>query len=314
MSDNSERKPRSKVMFSWWCGIGCKAAADLLAVLTLYFHFNYFIAAPLILFAGIILTAWASSSWMYAILVSGVFLVNVFLCGCIAQVYGFWSNPWIVVSAWLWGLAALACLVSRFVRWFCSVLSRKDKDTKSLSNDVYRAETWFKRTIPVLAILILAGLVLGVSFFIRSESRLEDQYTECDAKEMVARLERIFQINFPEEIKEAKAAKTPGSSWDRWNKFILKFAAEPDAVDRFLESFPEKIHFKPYEYRKDMRGELGMPPIPPWFREPIQQGKCNLEGQRRPRRSLLDWIYIDTSNEKQFVVYLEGRYSRKLEK
>lgn len=316
MSEKCEKKRCGRVRLWWRWGLACKAVADLLAVLTLYHQFNYIIAAPVVLIAGIVLTVSASSSWLYAILVSGLLLVNVFLCGCTAQVYGFWSNPWIVVSAWLWDFAAVICLLTTFVRCCCSVLysvlKRNGKAEEPLSSDVYRSQTSDKRMAPVLAILILAGSVLGAGLLIRFEAGRENKYIECDPGKMLANIEKIFTIDFPEEIKVAKAAKAQGSSWDRWSKFLLKFAAEPNTVDGFLKSFPEKIHFESYERRKDMRQELGMSPTPPWFKTPIQQGKCNLEGRGRPGQSLLDWIYIDTSDDKIFVVYMEGRYSWKL--
>ncbi|MHC4111520.1 MAG: hypothetical protein ACYSUY_10610 [Planctomycetota bacterium] len=313
MSQKCEKKRSLRVRLWWRWGLAAKATADLLAVLTLYHQFNYIIAAPVVLIAWIVLTVWASSSWMYAIIVSGLFLVNVFLCGCIAQVYGFWSNPWIVVCVWLWGFAAVICLLTTFVRCCCSVLysilKRKGKTGEPLFSDVYRSQTSDKRIAPVLAILILAVLVVLVGILIRFEARRENIYIECDPIKMIVHLEKIFKIDFPEEIKGAKASKTRGCSWDRWSEFMLKLDAEPNDVNTFLGSFPEKIHFKPYERKKDFRGGPGI--IPAWFKEPIQQGKYSLESLRGPRKVIHN-IYVDTTDEKNFVVYIEGSYSWKL--
>ncbi|MHC4737184.1 MAG: YgaP family membrane protein [Planctomycetota bacterium] len=291
MSEKCEKKRSLRVRLWWQWGLACKAIADLLAVLTLYHQFNYIIAAPVVLIAGIVLAAWASSS-------------------CIAQVYGFWSNPWIVVSVWLWGFAAVICLLTTFVRCCCSVLysvlKRNGKAEEQLSSDVYRSQTSDNRMAPILAILILAGSVLGAGLLIRFESSRRGKYTECDPNSMITRLERMLKVDFPEGIREAKAAKTRSYSWNDIS-FLLKFAAEPNATYSFFKSFPENIHFESYERMKDRRAEYQ----PKWFRNPISQGKFSSGGPYGPKRNLYS-IYIDTSNEKIFIVYLEGVYSRKL--
>jgi hypothetical protein len=310
--------------FSWIFGVGCKAASDGFAVLTLFHQIDYFGAAPLILIAGIAFTIWASSCWMHAILISVLLSVNAFFCFSIGEVVGFWSNPWLVVGGWLWILTTIICLVSRISRWLFSHRRQKNKaenrDTavmlkKDSFSDKHCSGTSVKRIIPFLAITILGLLVLVVSFDVLIESRLQNKYTECDPKEMVAHLEKIFEVHFPEEIKESKAARTRGSWWEEDVTFMVKFAAEPNFVDRFLESFPEKIHFQPYQYKEDLRGFTDIPSSQSWFTNPIQQGKSSMGGLGESIKNI-HWIYhiyIDTTDERNFVVYIEGIYSRKLE-
>jgi len=95
----------------------------------------------------------------------------------------------------------------------------------------------------------------------------------------------------------------PGG-WDSsMSGFIVKFTAEPAIVDKFMRSFPS-FRIGPYELEYDGRKCFGAPQyIPECFTEPIQQGKM----RRVPGKEDVD-IYIDTTDERSFVVYMQGFY------
>lgn len=150
--------------------------------------------------------------------------------------------------------------------------------------------------------------ILGVlEFFVG------DIYIERNPERMLSHLEKTFIIDFPEGITKVKAAKTQGS-WDGAVGFMVKFAADPNTVDRFLKSFQQKIELYPYNPELDTRGSAVIPE-PEWFAEPIRQGK-----EASPIlvcRQRKEWhatsIYIDTTNKHSFVVYFEGGYDSELD-
>ena len=51
-------------------------------------------------------------------------------------------------------------------------------------------------------------------------------YYEYNPDKMVLYLEKRYNIDFPDDIREIKAAKS-GMMWDGWSGFILKFTAQP---------------------------------------------------------------------------------------
>ena len=115
--------------FLWIPATGCKVIADFLAVMLIYnyydmrlpfqspnFWFDYFWAVPFFILSVIIFSVWSSSSWKHATYISTLFVANMFLCFLAGGIIGFWNNPWLVVSGWLWIIAVGVCLVVRYVR------------------------------------------------------------------------------------------------------------------------------------------------------------------------------------------------------
>jgi hypothetical protein len=73
-------------------------------------------------------------------------------------------------------------------------------------------------------------------------------------------------------------------------------------VDVFLSSFPQSIDFDPYTKKEDARHfETKYHLAPSWFTEPIKGGKIGYTHDEYDIH-----IYIDTSNERQYIVYLLG--------
>jgi hypothetical protein len=161
-----------------------------------------------------------------------------------------------------------------------------------------------------LSILIVAGValmfLLGLPFY------LTGVYFECNPERMVSHLEKTFVIDFPDGITEIRTAKSFG--WDDSIGFMVKFVAEPNSVDRFLNSFQEEVNLSQYRVEDDIRNARTY--VPKWFSEPIIQGK-----ETRPSFRSRDYgkasshlsVYIDTTNEKSFVVYIHGGYEGKLD-
>ena len=167
-----------------------------------------------------------------------------------------------------------------------------------------------KLTIVVLGVLLLilvvGWLTLRVLFNLGFKIRdYQERYRECTPQELLLDLEEAFDINFLSDIKELKTAKTP--VLDGSILFMVKFSAEPDEVDRFFESFPHspfRVEFEPYNIDCDKRS-LHVRPSPPWFREPIPEGKMGRYRQASGKQR----IYIDTTDENSSVVYIDGFYS-----
>jgi len=144
----------------------------------------------------------------------------------------------------------------------------------------------------------------------------EEKYIECDPEKMRAHLENIFNIDFPDTIKGFKAAKT-NPSWDGGVSFIVKFTADPNSVDRFLKSIPGGLAgYFPYEAKSDLRGDPNkLTKEPEWFTEKIEKGYRGFavfgRSQSVPTGSAK--IYIDTSDEWNYKLYLEGLYESKFD-
>ena len=107
-----------------------------------------------------------------------------------------------------------------------------------------------KRTIKLLAV-VLGGIVLafaivvGLMFLRIGIGQYQSRFVEYQPKQVLPVLERVFNFNFPADIKEVKTAKT--ISRDGFIHFIAIFAAEPNVVDDFLESFTDMNMFQPYK-------------------------------------------------------------------
>jgi len=161
-----------------------------------------------------------------------------------------------------------------------------------------------------LSILVVAGValmfLLGLPFY------LTGVYFECNPERMVSHLEKTFVMDFPEGITEVRAAKSFG--WDDSIGFMVKFADDPNSVDRFLKSFPKEVSLYQYRREGDIRNSRTY--TPKWFSQPITQGKEAspiLRSRDYGKASSHLSVYIDTTNEKSFVVYIHGGYDGELD-
>jgi hypothetical protein len=152
-----------------------------------------------------------------------------------------------------------------------------------------------------LAILVVILVVIAVYWPGESDS---GGYVERNPKKIIAHLEKILEVDFPEDIKETKAATT-WIGWDPPGSYIIKFRVDPNV----LESLIKIERLRRYKPSEDERGEDILPP-PKWYIEPIQEGKMGTLTLHSPRGKFEcdAEIYIDTSEEKSFVVYIRGGY------
>jgi hypothetical protein len=159
---------------------------------------------------------------------------------------------------------------------------------------------------------VVLGLVILLIVFVTNYfwARIFDgrfRFRECEPAALLPEVEEQLEIKFPVEITEVTTARTAGS-WDSpttTSFFNIKFSSDPDTVDTFLTSFPTKINLRVYEHDLDRRKISGLR-TPKWFTEPITKGKEWSWG------GSID-VYIDTTDERSFVVYFRGYYTRDLE-
>ena len=169
-----------------------------------------------------------------------------------------------------------------------------------------------KQIIKALAMLLLLIAIICAGFlgFVYFGFQLRDyqlRHIECSPQGLVSNIEKVFDVNLPDDIKEVKAAKSKPVEGRIF--FIIKFITEPSEIDRFIKSFQKerlKIELEPYNAESDLRHLAGFWRPPRWFRKPIEQGK---KYRYRPSHASMN-IYIDTADERNFVVYIEGSYSK----
>ena len=166
------------------------------------------------------------------------------------------------------------------------------------------------------AVLALAVLSI-VSFGIIENYLMHEwgKFRDCSADKMVVYLENRYNIDFPENIKDVKAAKT-WRSWDGGANFILRFTAEANDVARFLESIPQKR----YTLGAYLPGEddrfIHASSVPKWYLDKIDEGKIgslHLSVAYIKNVGFPTKIYIDTANAKSHVVYMKGNYKHDVE-
>jgi hypothetical protein len=172
-----------------------------------------------------------------------------------------------------------------------------------------------KVKVTLIIITFVAVLITGVIFMLLRHARLTFdnifakpfRYRECMPEKLLPELESWFDINFPEGIEQIQTSHTLGC-WDSsWSHFIVRFSAEPNTVEAFLETFPPKTTIELYTYTPnddDRSVSAARLRIPDWFLNPIEKGKIAHTPSGQPE------VYIDTINKDTFTVYIQGLYPR----
>ena len=147
----------------------------------------------------------------------------------------------------------------------------------------------------VLLLVVIYFFVFYFGFHIRN---YQLRLIECQSEELFPELERVFDIHFPKNIKEVKTAKS--ISHDSTATYVVKFVAESNIIDKFLESVSKKSHevVVPYSLKDDGRKRASSWFSPSWFTTPIQKGK---KLSYSPALGVMEF-YIDTSDTKRVVV------------
>jgi hypothetical protein len=186
----------------------------------------------------------------------------------------------------------------------------KDKDVKRKSR---RSKILVIILSSSVALILMILLVFGLSkLFVRWFDI--GTFSEYDPGKMVVYLEKRYNIDFPENIREVNAAKS-GESWDGGAVFILKFSAKQSEVNEFLDTtLGTDLHtpdswsddrFNPYESTPD------------WWTKPIIKGEMGhlyVEDTFVSNGSSTMYVYIDRSDGENNVVYLQGTYKSPIDR
>jgi len=176
---------------------------------------------------------------------------------------------------------------------------------------------WAKIVIGVIAagaVSIVLFLFIGFAGIALIYSDV--QYVERDSDKMIAALERMFEIDFPQEITDVKAAATP-SQWDGGVTFVLKFKADPDIVNGLFELEDRRPYVPGAKDEDGIQTEFC---APEWYMEPITEGIMGdifLPSRKGPGPRPGPeggTVYIDTSDSQLYVVYLWSGYDAKWER
>lgn len=162
---------------------------------------------------------------------------------------------------------------------------------------------WAEKSIWIRRIICLTILLACLGTYCCYKLDLHTGFIRRDPKKIIARLEGAFVVDLPEKFKDARAA-TAWLGWDNgYTGYIIKFRIEPNA----LQSFVKLENLNPYDRDADER-DKNIIPMPKWYTQPIQRGKMGTIELSSPKYKVdcsAD-IYIDTSDEKNFIVYMGG--------
>lgn len=152
-------------------------------------------------------------------------------------------------------------------------------------------------------ILIILGIVVAVSalFVIRDKTSdsYKYRYRECSVEELRNKLKNKHNFLIPDNILNAKAAKTPKYGRDGGVEFILKFELDVNSVNEMLKQFPEDgVLIDDYSVEEEKRSYYFRPPD--WFTSKINKGQYYNSPPLK--------MYIDISPSSNRVVYIWGGY------
>ena len=108
------------IKYSFIIGTICKIVADVILLLVFFKSTNYekyyFGHVPFIFLTLIFWSIWASSRWIYVFLVTGVFLVNMWLCWYVSRHIDLFVIMFVIMHVF-WGFAIISCFLARLTRW-----------------------------------------------------------------------------------------------------------------------------------------------------------------------------------------------------
>jgi hypothetical protein len=168
----------------------------------------------------------------------------------------------------------------------------------------------FKRIKTILVVLapFLVVAVIGTGVFVRfylgyTSRFYQERCVECNSQEVIQSLEKVFGIKFPVGVTDINTAKS--IPIDGAIHSIVRFRAKPIIVEKFFESFHKQPQFELYGMDGDRRNS-DLSPVPNWFDTPIQDGNIGIYTSANYKGYME--IYIDTSDEETFIVYLKSLY------
>ena len=166
-----------------------------------------------------------------------------------------------------------------------------------------------KLLLIITIVLILMG-ILYVALLYRKMMLAMYQH-ECVPtliENVVPHIEKIFDINIPQNNKEIIVAKSAIPT-DYSTFYICKITTTEQEINNFLSSLPKETELDEYDSNRDMR-KLVPIPIPDWFiSPPIKRGERGYFASKNGRLI----VHLDNTNIKQQVLYLNGHYLTSLE-
>lgn len=168
-----------------------------------------------------------------------------------------------------------------------------------------------KNVMSKIVFFLIAVFVLSTIIYLFLFGTLKRSYRkradmlkpfECSPKQLLPQLEVAYDITFPKELFEVRTAKSSIPD-EGFVHFLVRFATEPNSVEKFLGTFSEEITFQKYDTNQDFRNQVARWEILAWYKTDIVKGKkvySSLAGDAT--------IYVDTSNSKQYILYFDGFY------
>lgn len=159
--------------------------------------------------------------------------------------------------------------------------------------------------ILIVSLIIFLFFLVDILVFLSFGLRIyQGRYRECDPNELIPVVHKVFGIDFPQNIRDVKAAKTPVQ--DRSVLFILKFTSEPNDINNLVNS--DMIALGPQICEKRCNFSDLWWFRPSWMSKGISQGIKYIIRSLPEEISASGDLCIDTTDKNNFVVYIVGLY------
>lgn len=138
-----------------------------------------------------------------------------------------------------------------------------------------------------------------------------DVFQSCDAQMIMDCVGHTYFLSFPDRILASEAAATQ----DKYGKpsYILKVKIDSNDLDCFIKTIAEtedewEENFMPYNRSLDTRNKVWRARTPEWYNEKITYGWiCRKDFITQGNTGNLHNLYIDTSDSKVSIIYIDGR-------
>jgi len=146
----------------------------------------------------------------------------------------------------------------------------------------------------------------------------EKPYDNSNPKAIIAKVEKVYDFNFPEKIENLKAAEKTSFGID--HTFIARFTADQNSFAKLRNSLSKKDYYfeeitdelltengKRYTdlWISNKRGSMWRRNAPEWLNEEIPKGKV-YELYLRCKTMQLSFIYVELPDSNEVVVDAEG--------
>lgn len=148
--------------------------------------------------------------------------------------------------------------------------------------------------------VLLVTVVTGVGYLALNSEKITNyfaQYHRTSEKKLIRFLEERYDYTFPLSMINVKAGELY-TGIDGSSMYILKFQISSKELDIFMMQFDKSAeNLRAYASEADRRtGDE----YPERFKTPIEKGLIG--------NSAVPYIYIDTGNQNESIIYMEGVY------